>query len=125
MNTTIFVGYRTRGAKSAVVALIAFLLPSITYVIFISALYMQFHKLPSLQSALKGVSPVIVALILSVAYRIGKDRIKYIEPIVLMLFTIFLLTVLKLQVINILLIALLYSFIKIKFSDKEHMNENF
>lgn len=124
LNTVIFVGYRVRGLKGAIAALIAFLLPSIIYVIFISALYMYFHKLPSFQSALNGVSLAIIALILSVAYRIGKGRMKSIESIILMLLSIFLFMVLKFPVVGILLMALFYSFIKIKFLNKGYLNEN-
>lgn len=119
LNTAIFVGYRVKGIRGAIVALIAFLIPSITYVILLSALYMKFHKIPSLQSALKGVSPAIVALILSVAYRIGKGRMKSIEPFVLIFITIYLFTALKFSVVNILLLALFYGFIKTKFINSE------
>lgn len=119
LNTTIFTGYRIRGFKGAIIALIAFLVPSLTYVIFLSALYMKFHQIPSLQSALKGVSPAIVALILSVAYRIGKGQIKSIEPIILILLAIYLFAVLNVPVIAILLIALLYGFIKTIILDQE------
>lgn len=124
INTTIFVGYSLRGFKGAMIALIAFLFPSITYVVIISALYLEFHKFPSLHSALKGIGPAIVALILSVAYRIGKDRMKSIEAIILLLFSMFLFAVLKIQVAGILLLAFVYSFIKIKFLTGGHTNEN-
>lgn len=123
LNITIFVGYRIRGLKGAMVALIAFLFPSITYVIFLSALYMEFHKLPSLGSALRGVSPAIVALILSVVYRIGKGRMKSVESIILMLLAILLFAVLKLPVAEILLIAFLYGYLRVKFLDKGRANE--
>lgn len=119
LNTAIFVGYRVRGFKGALVALGAFLVPSITYVVILSALYMKFHKIPSLQSALKGVSPAIVALILSVAYRIGRGRMKSVEPFVLMLLTILLFGILKFPAGGILLIALFYGFIKTKFLNAE------
>lgn len=114
LNITIFAGYRIRGLKGAIVALIAFLIPSITYVILLSALYMKFHKIPSLQSALRGVSPAIVALILSVAYRIGKGRMKSVEPYILILITIILFAIVNFPVVGILLLALLYGFIKTK-----------
>lgn len=115
VNTAIFVGYRTRGLKGAITAITAFLAPSVMFVIFLSALYMQFHKIPSLQSALSGVAPAAIALILYAAYSMGKDKIKLFEPILLMVSTIFFSAVLKMQVVQILLIALVYSFIKVRF----------
>jgi len=115
VNASIFVGYRVRGFKGALVSLISFLAPSVTFVIILSALYLQFHKIPLLQSALKGITPVVIALILSAAYQMGKNRIKSLEPILLVIATIFLSAYFKLQVITILLIALIYGFIKARF----------
>lgn len=115
VNASIFVGYRVRGFKGAIVALTSFLAPSVTFVIFLSALYMHFHKLPALQSALKGITPVVIALILSAAFQMGKSKIKSAEPIFLMLMAIFLSLYLKMQVVEILLLALVYGFVKIRF----------
>lgn len=122
VNAAIFTGYRARGFKGAIVALVAFLAPSVTFVIIISALYTQWHKVNFLQPALKAVGPVVIALILSVAYQMGKDKIKSVEPAILMLFAIVLSAVLKVQVIVILLITLIYGVIKIKFL--EYLNED-
>jgi len=124
VNTSIFVGYRARGFKGAIIALVAFLAPSVTFVIIISALYMHFHKIPALQSALKGITPVIIALILLAAYQMGKSRIKSLEPIFLMLLAIFLSVVLKLQVIAILLLAVIYGVIKVKLQEGGYVNED-
>lgn len=124
LNTTIFVGYKVKGFIGALVALITFLIPSLTYVIILSALYMKFHKIPSMQSALKGVSPAIVALILSVAYRIGRGRIKSVEPYILILITILLFVILNFPIVGILLLAILYGFIKTKFCNKEDADED-
>lgn len=113
VNTTLFVGYKTRGFKGAMVALLTFLAPSIVMVIILSALYMHFHKIPALQSALNGVSPVVVALILSVTYQMGKNKMKSFEFIFLMLLAIIFSSFLKIQVTLILLAALIYGIIKV------------
>ena len=119
VNAAIFIGYRLRGFIGGIVALITFLFPSIVFVIILSSLYVKYHNIPSLQLALKSINPVVIALILSAAYQMGKSKIKSFEPIFLMLITIFLMLYLKLQVVIILLIALLYGFIKIKFFEME------
>lgn len=123
-NITIFVGYRVRGFKGALVALLAFLSPSILFVIILSALYMRFHNVPALQSALNGISPVVAALILAAAFQMGKKRIRTPEPILLMILTIFLSVFLKAQVIGILLISLVYGIIKVRFFNSEGKEEN-
>ena len=110
------------------VAVFAFLAPCITAVIILSTLYMQFHTIPSLQSALRGISPVVIALILSAAYQMGKHKMKSIEPILLMVLAFILSAFFKIQVVVILLTALVYGFIRIKFfgtdDNKEGANAN-
>lgn len=124
VNATIFVGYRARGFKGAIVALISFLAPSVTFVILLSALYVHFHKVPALQSALRGISPVVIALILSAAYQMGKNKIKSFESIILMFLAIFCSIVLKTQVAVILLVTLIYGSIKTFFLNRGRTSED-
>jgi len=114
VNASIFVGYRLRGLKGAVVAAIAFLIPSVTLVIVMSALYARFHHVPSLQAALKGIGPVVVALILAAAYQMGKSRVRALEPVLLMVAAVALSLFMKLQIVVILLIAAAYGFLRLK-----------
>lgn len=125
VNVSIFVGYRVRGLKGAIVSLTSFLAPSVTFVIFLSALYMHFQKVPSLQLALAGIAPVVVALILSAAFKLGKGKTNSIEPILLIIITIYLSIALKIQVVGILLLGLIYGFLKTRFLNKREPNEDF
>lgn len=129
VNAAIFIGYRVRGFVGAMVSLTLFLAPCVTAVIILSAFYMKFHQVPSLQSALRGISPVVIALIISAAYQMGKNKLKSFEPIFLMILAVILSAFLKVQVILILLSALLYGFIKTKFFAKDDnpggQNESF
>ena len=118
-NASIFIGYRLRGFIGGLTALVSFLAPSIIIVIILSALYVNYHKIPSLQLALKSINPVVIALILSAAFQMGKGKIKSLEPILLLSITIFLSLFLKMQVFAILLIALIYGYIKVKFFEME------
>lgn len=125
VNVAIFIGYRVRGFKGAIVALTSFLTPSITIVIFLTALYLKFHTVPSLQAALSAISPVVIALIFSAALQIGKNKIFKPESIFLILITLFL-SIINLQVVQILVLALIYSVLKVRFFYKERgeYNEN-
>lgn len=118
-NASIFIGYRLRGFIGGLTALVSFLAPSIIIVIILSALYVNYHKIPSLQLALKSINPVVIALILSAAFQMGKGKIKSLEPILLVLITIFFSLFLKMQVFAILLIALVYGYIKVRFFEME------
>lgn len=114
VNAAIFIGYRVGGVFGAMVALISFLSPSVIFVIILSALYVRFNTIPSLQSALLGIGPIVLALIFSAAVQMGKYKIKSVESAFLMIMAIFLSIFLKFQVVEILLIALIYGVIKIK-----------
>ena len=119
VNAAIFMGYRIRGFVGGIVAVLAFLLPSVTFVIILSGLYMHYHKIPALQFALKCINPVVIALILAAAYQMGKGKIKSLEPILLVIITVFLTAYLKLQVVTVLLLAIAYGYIKVRFFDSE------
>ncbi len=119
VNASIFIGYRLRGFKGAIVSLFSFLTPSVIFVIILSALYLHFQKLPSLQAALKGISPVVIALILAAAFRIGKNKFKSTEPIIIAITTIVLSLFLDLKIFIILILALLYGFITVRFFDNK------
>lgn len=76
VNTALFVGYRLRGIVGGLVAAGAFLFPSVTLVIGLSWLYFTFHHIPSLQAALAGIGPMVVALILSAAVSMGRKALR-------------------------------------------------
>lgn len=71
VNAAAFAGYRLAGFTGAVVAAVSFLAPSIALVIVLSALYFRYHAVPALHSAVTGLGPVVVALIVSAAWSIG------------------------------------------------------
>lgn len=123
VNTSIFIGYRMRKIKGAIVSAVSFLLPSIIIVIALSALYLKYNQIPSIKSALNGVAPVAIALILSAAYSMGKNKIKNAEPVVLIIGSFLLSAFFKVQVIKILLIGVLYGILRIRFF-KGETNEN-
>jgi chromate transporter len=72
VNAAAFTGYRLAGMAGFLVSAVSFLAPSIVLVIVLSALYFRYHAVPALQSAVTGLGPVVVALIVSAAWNIGK-----------------------------------------------------
>ena len=119
VNASIFIGYRLRGFKGAAVSLLSFLIPSIIFVITLSALYIHFQKLPSLQAALKGIGPVVIALILAAAFRMGKNKFKSMEPVIIAITAIILSLVFNIKIFLILILTLLYGFITVRFFDEK------
>lgn len=74
-NVAFFLGYRHYGLPGALVSVAAFLLPSITIVIFLSFLYSRYHAIPALQGVLVGLGPVVIALILAAAWSMGRKAL--------------------------------------------------
>jgi chromate transporter len=124
VNSSIFVGYRLRGLKGAVVAALSFLAPSIIMVIILSILYDRFHQIPLLQAALKGMGPVVVALILAAAYKTGRGHAGRLEPWLLMVAAVALSLFLKFPIVLILLSAAAYGFLKLKMAQKGGEHES-
>lgn len=124
VNASIFVGYRLRGLRGAMVAALSFLAPSVILVIILSALYMKFREVPSLQAALKGIGPVVVALILAAAWQMGKSRFRSLEFVLLVAAAIVLTIFVKLPTVPLLLVAAAYAVLKMRFSKGAHARES-
>lgn len=76
VNASLFVGNRLFGFLGGLVCAAAFLAPSIVLVILLSWLYFSFHSIPALQTALRGLGPVVIALILSAAWSMGRKAVR-------------------------------------------------
>jgi chromate transporter len=74
-NAAFFLGYRRYGLAGALACVAAFLLPSITIVIFLSFLYSRYHAIPALQGVLVGLGPVVIALILAAAWSMARKAL--------------------------------------------------
>ncbi len=76
VNAALFVGYRRFGFLGGLACAAAFLAPSVVLVILLSWLYFTFHAVPGLQPALLGLGPVVIALILSAAWSMGRTAVR-------------------------------------------------
>jgi chromate transporter len=76
VNASIFVGYRLFGPVAGLLCAVAFLTPSLTAVIVLSDLYFRYHSIPALQGLVAGLGPVVIALILSAGWSIGRNVLR-------------------------------------------------
>jgi chromate transporter len=76
VNTAFFVGYRLDGPMGALVGTSSFAAPSMALVLVLSWLYFAYHTIPALQAALLGASPVVIALIISAAWSMGRKAVR-------------------------------------------------
>ena len=72
VNTALFTGYRLYGTLGGLIAACAFMAPSLVMVLILSWLYFSYHAIPAFQGAVAGLGPVVIALILSAAWSMGR-----------------------------------------------------
>lgn len=76
LNVAIFIGYTSKGIVGAIVAAAGSILPSLIIITSIMALFTNISSLPFIQSAMNGIRPIVVALIVYAAYKIGLSAYK-------------------------------------------------
>ncbi len=73
INCVVYVGYRLRGGLGAWVSAIGALLPSLIWMVSLTTLYVIYaSQLPALNHLLAAVLPAVAAIIVAVAYRMGR-----------------------------------------------------
>lgn len=75
VNTVAYIGYYLRGWLGAIVSFAAVIFPSFLFVVGLTFFYLKYAELPAVTGLLKGVTPIILAIILSVSYKLGKNNI--------------------------------------------------
>jgi chromate transporter len=72
----IHVGYTLRGIPGALVAGACFIVPAFLITLVLSVLYVSSGTIPQVESVLRGIMPVIVAIIAVAAYRLVPSALK-------------------------------------------------
>jgi chromate transporter len=72
VNVVAFVGYRLRGPLGALVCAVAVLVPTFFMVLALSYLYFKYGEIAPVQKMFQGFIPAVSAIVLSVAWRLGK-----------------------------------------------------
>ena len=73
----VYLGWLMHRTWGGVVAGVLFVLPSLFVLIALSWIYMRFGTVPAIAGALGGVKPVIVAIVLHAAWRIGRRTLRH------------------------------------------------
>ncbi len=71
-----YIGWLMHGTWGGVAAGVLFVLPSLFVLIALSWIYMAFGSVPAVAAVLDGVKPVVIAIIVFAAYRIGSRALK-------------------------------------------------
>lgn len=76
VNAALFIGYRVYGVVGGLISATAFMAPSLAFVLVLSWLYFSYHMIPALQGAVAGLSPIVIALIVSAAWSMGRKELR-------------------------------------------------
>lgn len=75
VNVVAFAGYRLRGGMGALAAASGVILPSFLLLLALSYLYFRYGEIVALQKAFQGFIPAVAAIVLSVAWRMGRKTV--------------------------------------------------
>lgn len=85
VNVVAFVGYRLRGPLGALVSAVAVLIPTFVLMLVLSYLYFKFGEIAPVQKIFRGFEPAVSAIVLSVAWRLGKKTVQGWRELVLVI----------------------------------------
>lgn len=91
------VGYKMSGWLGSFVALGGLLFPSTVMMMIVILFFMTYKDSPRLQSFLRGVRPAVMALLLAVAYDVGRSSVDSIPTALLGIATLALIIFVKLH----------------------------
>ena len=105
INSATFLGYEVAGVLGSIVATIAVVLPSIVIILLIAHFLSKFRESPYVDSAFRGIRPVVLGLITSAAVTVAKDAFIDIKGIMLGLILFYFISFKKLHPIPVIIIA--------------------
>lgn len=73
VNISIFIGYRLRGVRGALVTTLGSVLPSFLIILLIALFFHQFKENTVVERIFKGIRPAVVALIAAPTFKMARD----------------------------------------------------
>jgi chromate transporter len=105
------VGMRTAGAGGAAAALVALLLPSTVLVTVLAIFYYRYRNVPSVQGLIKGIRPVVIALLMVTVAQLSPRAVMSWDTFLLALATFLIVFFLKVHPIYMIVAAAFIGFI--------------
>ena len=105
------VGMRTGGAWGAATALFALLLPSTVLVTILAIFYYRYRNAPAVQGALKGIRPVVIALLLVTVAHLSPRSVVSWDTFLIALATFAVVFYLRIHPIYMIVVAALVGFV--------------
>ncbi len=101
----IYMGYVRGGILGGILAGTAFILPAFIIITILSYLYFNYGAIPEVKGILYGVNAVVIALISSSLYKMGKKSIGDVKGILIFILSAVAVYVLKVNVVLVLIVG--------------------
>ena len=75
VKMSVFTGYKVAGMTGAGASIAGLILPSLVLMLTLTVFYLKYKDLPAVKGLLKGVRPVVIALLILVTYNIFPSSI--------------------------------------------------
>ncbi len=105
INTSIYVGYKLKRYKGAIVACLGLILPPMVIISGAAALIIRFGNVPLVQNLFKGVRPAVAGLIAAAVLRLSKKLDKNLFNIVLAISAFIIVALLNVHPIGVIAIS--------------------
>jgi chromate transporter len=105
VNISCFIGFKLRGWKGGLAAVVAIILPAFLSMLLVSEFYLRYKEVPDLERLFRGLTPAIAAFILVAAYKLGRGVIRSFWDWPIALFSLLALSVFSLGVVRTVLIT--------------------
>ena len=75
VKMSVFIGYKVSGVAGAAAALTGVTLPGIVGMMILGLLFIKYQKHPKVQSLMRGIRPVVIAMLAGVTYRLFSSSV--------------------------------------------------
>lgn len=117
VNTSIFVGYKIKGFKGSVAAVLGTILPSFLIILLIATFYVDVKDNPIVERIFKGIRPAVVALIAAPIWNMSKAAHINLKTIAIPIIAILLIWLLDISPIYIIIGAIVCGILYKKIND--------
>jgi len=104
VNLAVLAGDRLRGSLGALSAAIGLLIPGCAFVMAVGLVYIQSQDHPMADQLLTGVAAAATGLLSAITYKIGKRQLSEIKPLIIVIATFVLMSIVSLSLPVVLLI---------------------
>ena len=115
INTALYVGYRIKGIKASLAAMVGAALPSFVIILLIALFFQQFENNAIVEAIFKGIRPAVVALIAAPCIRLARTAGITLSNVWIPLGAVMLIWIFKVSPVYIILTICVCGFIYARF----------